>query len=139
MCSFKLGRCVNAYAPGKFMLAGEWAVLELGNPCIALPYHKGVSVRIQAVHPEGRRSRCLEGSAVRSTAPAKTVFVRSACEAVKKYLDGLGITPRPFFIAIDSDISTVNKTPFESFDTRNKLRTQHERNKKKIKTTNIRN
>ena len=34
-------------APGKLMLAGEWSVLELGNPCIVLSVNKRVHVEIE--------------------------------------------------------------------------------------------
>ena len=34
-------------APGKLMLAGEWSVLELGNPCIVLSVNKRVYVEIE--------------------------------------------------------------------------------------------
>jgi phosphomevalonate kinase len=34
-------------APGKLMLAGEWSVLELGNPCIVLSVDKRVHVEIE--------------------------------------------------------------------------------------------
>ncbi|MFH0832576.1 MAG: phosphomevalonate kinase [Candidatus Aenigmatarchaeota archaeon] len=38
---------VHTSAPGKQMLAGEWSVLELGNPCIVAAVNKRVHVEIE--------------------------------------------------------------------------------------------
>ena len=32
---------------GKVMLAGEWAVLELGNPCIVMALDKGITATVE--------------------------------------------------------------------------------------------
>ncbi len=42
---------VHASAPGKMMIAGEWAVLEVGNPCIVAAVNK----RVHAVVSESRK------------------------------------------------------------------------------------
>ena len=38
---------INVSAPGKLMLAGEWAVLELGVPCIVMAIDKKVTAKMQ--------------------------------------------------------------------------------------------
>lgn len=44
---------IHASAPGKMMIAGEWAVLEVGNPCIVAAVDKRVHVVASPAHHPG--------------------------------------------------------------------------------------
>lgn len=68
------------------MLAGEWAVLELGNPCIVMAIEKGITV---------------------TAVPSKTnfvhesIFVQNAMDVVSEYLG----QKKQYALAISSEIS----------------------------------
>ena len=80
---------VQVFAPGKVMIMGEWAVLEPESPCIAIPYHKGITVAVISV----------------KKSILKSIFVREAEKVSKKYLWELGIKPAPVSYLIESGIS----------------------------------
>lgn len=84
---------VTAFAPGKMMLAGEWAILEPGNVCIALPLQRGVTVRVVA----GIERK------------ARTLFVTHAMDVVTTFLQESGVDTCDVILSIDSDISYIKE------------------------------
>jgi len=91
MCSCKLDK-FEAYAPGKIMLAGEWAVLELGIPCVSVPFQKGIKVTV-----ESSEKIFFE----------ENKFTQSAVDIALKYIQANGKKIAPFSISINSEISEI--------------------------------
>lgn len=82
---------ISVFAPGKIIVAGEWAVLE-GYHSIAVALNKGVTVFITP-------SNVLQ--------EFDSPFVKSAVDVAIKHINELGKKHRNFNISISSDISEI--------------------------------
>ena len=119
---------VSAYAPGKIMIAGEWAILDLGNPCIVLATDKGntllgntllgnsllgVTATISSskhflldkVLFDYKDNKVVVLSKLSSKEQQFLSFSFCAIEIVLRYLREIGHEVVPFKIFIDSSIS----------------------------------
>ena len=93
------------------MLAGEWAVLEQGNPCIVLAVDEGVTAKITSDNktiinaPDvGLRNINLTDR-LSSTEKKTFIFVRLAIEISLKYLREQGVITRLFHLSIASSLA----------------------------------
>jgi phosphomevalonate kinase len=87
-------------APGKLMLAGEWSVLELGNPCIVLSVNKrvyaeiaeseGISVTVDDFNIESTKADFAGGKIAWLSATdeekERLIFIKGAIETALQYL-----------------------------------------------------
>ncbi len=89
-------------APGKLMLAGEWAVLELGNPCIVaavnrrvfaevVPYHNRLEINlpefgIKDLHGEWQDGKIVWERPLTDKEKADISFTDAALTAALRYL-----------------------------------------------------
>ncbi|MCK4499111.1 phosphomevalonate kinase [Candidatus Babeliales bacterium] len=102
---------ITQFAPGKLMLAGEWAVLEPGNPCIVLAVNEGVTAKIVTSNkiiidsPDvGLRNISLTSS----LSPAEKqsfIFVRFAIKITLNYLRERCVVTRTFRLSIRSSLT----------------------------------
>ncbi|MBU1007879.1 phosphomevalonate kinase [Candidatus Dependentiae bacterium] len=90
----------TAFAPGKLMVAGEWAVLELGKPCLVMGIKKGVTVTITP-------SDAVSIEAPDISSDNRLVFARAAIKIASRYLIEQGRLLKLFKLVIRSDISHV--------------------------------
>jgi len=91
---------MHVSAPGKLMLAGEWSVLELGNPCIVLSVNKRVhveiaeskeiSVSVDDFNIKDAKANFIDGKLVWESATdeekEKLIFIKAAIETALLYL-----------------------------------------------------
>ena len=108
-------------APGKLMLAGEWVVLELGNPCIVMAVDKRVHVQIKESDEisislddfkirekkadfDGRQLIWREEIIEKER--EKLVFIKGAIETALQYLEQSGKL-KPFKIRTFSEESQI--------------------------------
>lgn len=110
---------IDVRAHGKIMLAGEWAVLELGAPCLVLALDKGISVHIEPsdamrlvardVGIESDFSLHESGSVLfkdlDEAGDENAVYVVQALRFVFAYLKELGHDIVPCKILIESEFS----------------------------------
>jgi len=102
---------ITQFAPGKLMFAGEWAVLEPGNPCIVLAVNEGVTAEItpsdiiKIDSPDvGLRNISLTSSL--SSAEEKSfIFTKSAIEVTLNYLRERCVVTRMFRLSITSSLA----------------------------------
>lgn len=87
-------------SPGKLMLAGEWSVLELGNPCIVLSVNKRVFVEIEEsdkitvtiddFNIKDAKAKFIDGKlvweSVNEEEKEKLIFIKGAIETALQYL-----------------------------------------------------
>lgn len=85
----------TAFACGKLMIAGEWAVLELGNPCIVMGIDKGVAVTVRS--SKSMIINCCD-----------LFFVQPAIDIATTYLREHDKKIVPFYLSIKSDISEIS-------------------------------
>jgi len=107
-------------ASGKLMLAGEWAVLEVGNPCIVLGLDFGITVRV-------RPSKMIMidapdvGLSIRAdyekNEQKEFLFAKAAIEVVHQFLHGQGQLP-PFHLLITSALPDTRADDTCADDTR---------------------
>lgn len=111
----------NSSAPGKLMLAGEWAVLEKEVPCIVLAVNKRVNcvfrkasqiiVSAKDIGLKNRKAvfkKKLEWLNLRKKEKQKVLFVEKAIETSLQYLQNKGVKLKPFKLEIKSSISLIN-------------------------------
>jgi phosphomevalonate kinase len=121
MSNYKF-RPSSSFAPGKVMLMGEWAVLEVGNPCIVVSIEKGVTVTVEQSTnmsldaPDVGLCVDLEyhemlGFSLKNNRTEEVVktyrFPEKALQIVYDYLIELGHEFVPVHISISSSISSV--------------------------------
>jgi len=111
MCSYKSDKkIVSVFAPGKMMLAGEWAVLEPGNLCIVLATAEGIRATLETYRASDSIIIDAPDVGLHMTKSdelgEKFCFVKSAIEIVKKYFyKKFGFVPKNLLIKISSKLS----------------------------------
>jgi len=113
-------------APGKLMLAGEWAVLELNNPCIVLAVNKRIKVNIKELKENNEIIVFIEAKDIglkkmkgifskekiewldlKEEDKEKILFAGKAIETTLNYLKEKNVKLKSFELKIKSDISVI--------------------------------
>ena len=107
-------------APGKLILAGEWSVLELGNPAIVLPLNMGVTVQVKQAERilissddiglQRQVVQFVNGklylvNKLTKDKQSKFIFIQRAIEVVLQYIYENHIQCKNFALYISSEIS----------------------------------
>ncbi len=113
---------VEVRAPGKLMLAGEWAVLEVGNPCIVLAIDKYVKAKVEESQGIVINARDLgiekaeaefNGKELKfkkelsKEEEEKLVMAKNSVEICLKYLQESGIKTKKFTTSTESEITSI--------------------------------
>jgi len=113
---------IKVKAPGKLMLAGEWSVLEVGNPCIVMAVDKYVTAKIEKNEAIviNAKDLGLEGieaefdgkelkikKELSEAEKEKIVMAKNSIEITLRYLKELGIETKKFTVSTESEITSV--------------------------------
>jgi len=113
---------IEVSAPGKFMLSGEWAVLEVGIPCIVLAVNKRVhcsieksdelefnasDIGIKNLKGEFNGKKLSWDRELSQEEKQKMILPDKAIELTLRYLYDIGKKTQNFTISTKSDISQV--------------------------------
>ena len=113
---------VEVKAPGKLMLAGEWSVLEVGNPCIVLAVNKYVKaiaeeskgivinakdLGIENVEAEFDGQHLNFKNELSEEKKEKLVMAKNAVEIALRYLQESGAETKKFTVSTESEITSV--------------------------------
>lgn len=110
-------RNIVATAPGKLVLAGEYAVLELGEPAVVVAVDARITVRVSPASAYSFSSESLELSDlpvryegdrwVPDAGPVPRVaFAAAAVNVVLAYLRAKGLPVSPFALAIEGGLES---------------------------------
>lgn len=108
-------RPAMALAPGKLVLAGDYAVLEPGEPALVLAVDRELAARVTPAADHRFSSTSLALHEVPATVtgttwsvqgpPApRTHFTARAVEAALSYLQARGLAPEPFHLALEGTL-----------------------------------
>lgn len=89
---------MHAEAPGKLFVAGEYAVVEPGEPAILFAVNKNIRVEIQ-------HSPIFDRSAM-------SPHVLAACDLIEEMREHRGITTKPFALTIHSELENEHGVKF---------------------------
>lgn len=81
---------IEAWAPGKLFIAGEYAVVDAGEPAVLIAVDRGIRVRLTEHH----EPRTLDSSD----------HVRAACLAVEELRASRSLAARSYDLQIESDL-----------------------------------
>ncbi len=113
---------VEVKAPGKLLLTGEWAVLEVGNPCIVLAVDKYVTAKVEESGSIAISARDLgvenkeakfDGKqlqfkqALSDEEKEKIVMAKNSVEICLRYLQEKGIETKKFSASTESEITSI--------------------------------
>ncbi|WP_186580433.1 phosphomevalonate kinase [Aquibacillus kalidii] len=101
--------------PGKLMIAGEYAVLESGQPAIVVAVDRFINVTIKASHENilslpqlGHDKVTWTGQGLYkqySISDGRLQFVQQAIAFVESYLEGKSIESKPFHLTVLSELN----------------------------------
>lgn len=103
---------VHVSSPGKLMISGEWAIMELGNPCVVVAVDRRIHVRIEenpsikinmkdfgvTAEAEFDGKKLNFTSRVTEEDFEKIIFLQAAVETTLIYLTDIGKKPMNFLI-----------------------------------------
>ncbi len=113
---------VEVKAPGKLMLAGEWAVLEVGNPCIVLAVDKYVKaivedapsivinakdLGLEGIEAEFDGKELKIKKELSDEEKEKFVMAKNSVEITLRYLAESGIETKKFSASTESEITSI--------------------------------
>jgi phosphomevalonate kinase len=113
---------VEVRAPGKLMLAGEWAVLELGNPCIVMAVDKYVTAKAEespsmAINAKDLGLENLEADfdgkelkfkkELSEDEKEKAIMAKNSVEITLRYLKEIGAETKNFTVSTESEITAI--------------------------------
>jgi len=113
---------VDVKAPGKLMLAGEWAVLEVGNPCIVLAVNKYVKAIVEespniVINAKDLGIENLEAEfdgkelkfkkELNKEEKEKLVMAKNSVEITLRYLQEMGVETKKFSVSTESEITSI--------------------------------
>ena len=114
---------IRTDTPGKLMLCGEWAVLEMDVPCVVMAIDKKVSVKLDSaqtisIHAPDLKVEKKEGTfdghlfewntSLSDSEKEKLLIAKHAVETALKYVSQKGKTPLNFSIVTSSEDCVVN-------------------------------
>ncbi|MDP6670723.1 MAG: phosphomevalonate kinase [archaeon] len=113
---------VEVKAPGKLMLAGEWSVLEVGNPCIVMAVDKYVKAIAEESESSVINAKDLgienkeaefDGKELKfkeelsEEEKEKIVMAKNSVEITLRYLQEAGVETKKFNISTHSEITSI--------------------------------
>ncbi len=113
---------IEVKAPGKLLLAGEWAVLEVGNPCIVMAVDKYVNAKVEESQGIVISAKDLgfenleaefDGKELKfkkdlsEEEKEKLVMAKNSVETSLRYLKESGIEPKKFSVSTESEITSI--------------------------------
>ncbi len=99
-------RCITAWAPGKLVILGEYAVLTGGEPGVVAAVDRGVRVDLFPQRPGCSRARtdAWWTPTLGAQQPRPGGVVDAALQTVTSYLQTMGMALSPFSLSIRSDL-----------------------------------
>ena len=113
---------ISVSSPGKLMLAGEWSILEVGNPCIVMAVDRFVkaiveesdeiTINVKDLGIEGKKAE-FDGKELKfveelsEEEKEKLVMAKNAIEITLRYLAESGIEVKKFTASTESEITSV--------------------------------
>lgn len=114
---------VKVKAPGKLMLAGEWAVLEKGNPCIVMAVNKyvtafaeeapqitinAIDLGIEGIEAEFEGNELKIKKEISEEEKEKIVMAKNSVEIALRFLTAIGIKTKNFTLSTESEITSIS-------------------------------
>jgi len=113
---------ISIQVPGKLMLAGEWAILEVGNPCIVMAVDKYVAANVEEaseitisakdlgfenLEAEFNGKELKFKKELSEEEKEKLVMAKNAVETSLRYLKESGVGLKKFSVSTKSEITSI--------------------------------